>query len=101
VTARVALTPEAQADIEEIHAWYVPRGAGLGEEFRRALDQCLDGIASFPEGHTLIHGPMRRALLRRFPYCIFYVVEAERVVIHGCFHARRDPAVWQLRMGAG
>ena len=99
MTARVALTPEAEADIEEVHAWYAARGAGLAEEFRGALDQSLEGIASFPEARPLIHKSVRRALLRRFPYCIFYVVQPGRVVVHACFHARRDPSVWQLRMG--
>lgn len=101
MTPRIALAPEAQADIEEVHSWYAARGAGLAEEFRGALDQCLENIASFPEAHPLIHRSVRRALLRRFPYCIFYVVERERIVVHGCFHARRDPSVWHLRMGAG
>jgi len=27
----------------------------------------------------------RRALLRRFPFCLFYQVERDRVVVHGCF----------------
>ena len=101
MTFRVALTPEAQADIEDVHTWYAARTAGLAEEFRGALDQCLEGIASFPEAHPVIHRSFRRALLRRFPYCVFYVVAREQVVVHGCFHARRDPSVWQLRMSAG
>ena len=101
MTATVALTPEAQADIEEVHAWYAARGAGLAEEFRGALDQCLENIATFPQGHAIIHRSVRRALLRRFPYCVFYVIGPDRVIVHGCFHARRDPSVWQFRMGAG
>jgi plasmid stabilization system protein ParE len=101
VTLAVALTPEAQADIEEVHAWYAARAAGLAEEFRGALDQGLEGVATFPEAYPLIYRSVRRALLRRFPYCVFYVVERERVVVYGCFHARRDPSIWQLRTGAG
>lgn len=101
MTVRVGLTPEAEADVEEIHAWYAERGAGLGDEFRSALGQCIDGLANFPESHVLIHRSIRRAVLHRFPYCVFYVVEEERVVIHGCFHAHRDPNAWRRRMAAG
>ena len=101
MTLRIALTLEAQADVEEVHAWYAARGAALAEKFRGALDQCLEGIASFPEAHPVVHRSIRRALLRRFPYCVFYVVERDRVVVHGCLHARRDPSIWQLRTGAG
>ena len=82
MTLRIALTLEAQADVEEVHAWYAARGAA-------------------PEAHPVVHRSIHRALLRRFPYCVFYVVERDRVVVHGCLHARRDPSIWQLRTGAG
>ena len=100
MTLRVDLTLEAKADVEEVHAWYAERGMGLAEDFRRSLDQCMANIASHPESYPVVHRSLRRALLRRFPYCMFYVVERERALVHGCFHARRDPQAWQLR-GAG
>ena len=100
MTLRVDLTPEAEADVEEAHAWYAARGSGLAEDFRRSLDQCMSNISSHPESYPVVHRSLRRALLRRFPYCIFNVVEPARAVVVGCFHARRDPQAWQLR-GAG
>jgi len=100
VTLRVDLTPEAEADVEEIHAWYAERGRELADDFRHSLDQCMASIASFSESHAVVHRSVRRALLRRFPYCVFYVLETERALVIGCFHARRDPQAWRLR-GAG
>jgi len=100
VTPRVDLTPEAQADVEEVHAWYAERGVGLAEAFRRSLEQCIANIATHPESYSVVHRSVRRALLRRFPYCVFYMVEPQRALVIGCFHARRDPHAWQLR-GAG
>jgi plasmid stabilization system protein ParE len=97
VTRRVSLTPEAEADVEDAHVWYVERGLGLAEDFRRSLDECMARIAGHPESYPAVHRSIRRALLRRFPYCVFYVVEAERAVVIGCLHARRDPQAWRLR----
>ena len=34
---------------------------------------------------------MRRAVLRRFPYGLFYVVDGEQVNVLGCLDLRRDP----------
>jgi toxin ParE1/3/4 len=97
VTYQVSLTPEAEADIEEAHLWYAERGMGLAEDFRRSLDQCIATIVGYPEGFPVVHRSVRRALLRRFPYCIFYVLEPERAIVIGCVHARRDPRAWQVR----
>jgi toxin ParE1/3/4 len=45
----------------------------------------------------VLYKDIRRALLRRFPYGIFYLVEPEQIVILACFHARRHPKQWQRR----
>ena len=97
MTARVEVTPEADADITEAYSWYRGRGLGLGEEFLRSLDACLDEVARFPDSNPVVHHSLRRALIRRFPYCVFYLVQLNRVVVIGLFHARRDPGVWQRR----
>lgn len=97
MTLRLEFTPEAEADVAEAHRWYAERGLGLGEEFLRSLDACLQAIVRFPESHSLAHRQVRRALLRRFPYCVFYLIEAERAVVVAVFHARRDPRAWQSR----
>lgn len=97
MTVAVEFTPEAEADVGEVHIWYSGRGLGLGQEFIRSLDACLEGVAHLPESFPIVHRRVRRALLRRFPYCVFYLVEPTRAVVIGVFHARRDPQAWQRR----
>jgi plasmid stabilization system protein ParE len=40
---------------------------------------------------------VRRGLVRRFPYGVFYVVTDDAIVILAVFHASRDPAGWRSR----
>jgi plasmid stabilization system protein ParE len=35
--------------------------------------------------------------VRRFPYSVFYRVEADRIVVLAVFHGRRNPRIWQAR----
>lgn len=65
----------AQADITDAVRWYEQQDKGLGAEFLRALDACFALIQRSPEAHAHVHPRVRRALLRRFPYGVFYVVE--------------------------
>lgn len=97
MTARVRLTPEAEADITEAYDWYEEARPGLGDRFLDAVSEGFDYVAEWPEASPGVHGAVRRALLHRFPYGLIYVVEGEEVVVLGCFHARRDPTVWELR----
>jgi plasmid stabilization system protein ParE len=60
-------------------------------------DACLAAVGRNPQAFPVVHEQVRRALLRKFPYVLFYLVEAERIVVLACFHARRDPADWLRR----
>lgn len=95
---QIVLRPEAEFEVTEAYVWYEGQAVGLGEEFLRAVDACFAAIQRNPPSYPLIHKEVRRALLRKFPYCIFYLVESETVVVLACFHARRDPKQWQDRV---
>lgn len=94
----VLLRPEAEADITEAYQWYEGQAEGLGEEFLRAVDACFAAVQRIPTAYSPIYKHVRRALLRRFPYAIFYIIEADRIIVLACFHARRNPKQWQARM---
>ncbi len=78
MAARLFLTSEADQDIAEAYWWYENQRLGLGEEFFRSVEAALDVIRRLPELRAPIHRNYRRALLRRFPYCVFYKFEGER-----------------------
>lgn len=93
-------TPPADADVRDIRAWYRGQGEDLAVEFWRALDECVGRIEANPLAYASVHGDMRRALLRRFPYSVFYTVELTEVVVHGVFHGSRNPEAWRSRYEA-
>ena len=87
----------AAADVEEAYWWYQRQRAGLGEEFLEAVDAILRDIATHPKAYPVIHRETRRALLRRFPYAIFFRVYGETIIVVACMHGRRDPIRWKSR----
>jgi plasmid stabilization system protein ParE len=97
LSAIVLLRAEAEADMEEAYLWYPERGADLGADSLAAVDESIEGVRTHPERHALVHRNVRRALLRRFPYGLFYVHDQDRIHIIACFHASRDPRAWQAR----
>ena len=64
--------PEAQQDIDEAYGWYEDRRYGLGEEFLSCVEASIKKICRTPELYVKLHHEYRRALVRRFPYAIFY-----------------------------
>ena len=97
MTARVRLLPAVEADLRSGFDWYEERQVGLGAEFIRCVDSCVELIRRHPEVGPVIHRQVRRAVIRRFPYSIMYLVETDVVVVVAIFHAARDPNVWKRR----
>lgn len=90
--------PAAAADVEDAWRWYEARRDGLGEEFLGVVQATLAQIEALPESAPVVYRDIRRQLLRRFPYGLFYRLLEGQVVIVACFHAKRDPRIWRVRL---
>ena len=90
--------PEAEREIQEAFNWYEEQSEGLGLEFLRAADACLSVVQRNPSAFKSVHKQVRRALLRRFPYMLFYLVKEDTIIVLACFHVKRSPADWQRRV---
>ena len=88
----LVLRRAAEDDVREAHSWYESRRVGLGEDFLASVEQGLEQLRFAPTAYTQIHGDIRRVLLKRFPYAVFYVIEPRRIVVLAVLHASRDPA---------
>ena len=62
----------AGRDIAEARRWYDARRLGLGAEFRQAVRAVENLLATYPDAFPQVPGEIRRALVRRFPYAIYY-----------------------------
>jgi toxin ParE1/3/4 len=93
----LVIRPEAELDVRDACAWYEKQAQGLGAGFLLSLDAALRSIQRRPLQYPIIYRAVRRCLLRRFPYSIFYLVEEVRIVVVAVFHAKRNPISWQER----
>ena len=93
----ILITPEAETDIEEAFRWYEEALRGLGAGFLECLEKGVESIRDNPEMFPIVYRNVRRLLVRRFPYGIFYIVSENLITILAVFHARRDPEEWKSR----
>ena len=93
----ILVRPAAAADIEDAFEWYQTQRFGLGEEFRDVLRSTLNQIAENPQLYQVIHRGTRRALLKRFPYGVFFREYPQVIIVVACMRSRRNPQRWQSR----
>ena len=94
---RIVVRPAAAADIDEAFLWYDGQRPGLGHEFLAAAQTLIDAVAQYPLRYPVARRNTRRALLRRFPYAIYFRIYDEAIVVVACMHGRRNPRRWQAR----
>lgn len=95
--ARLYVEPEAEADLDVAFTWYEGQRPGLGSEFLAEVAYTFAQVEESPERYPIIRGMTRRALVRRFPYAVFYVLEPDLVAVTAVMHGRRDPRRWEER----
>jgi plasmid stabilization system protein ParE len=93
----VIFTQAARTELISAQDWYKGEATGLGRRFRQAIDGLTERMSAYPRQFLTVFENVRRALLRRFPYSLFFVVEDDALIVIACFHASRDPSHWQKR----
>jgi plasmid stabilization system protein ParE len=89
--------PEVRNELDEAYSWYESQELGLGDDFLEQVDEALDRICQIPESYPAVYRDIRRAVIRRFPYTIYYRIVSSRVIVTAVFHGRRNPKEWQAR----
>ncbi len=94
----VHLQPDAEIDLEEAAAWYELQRRRLGHEF---LDQALctfSHIEDNPYLYPVVYRDIRRAVMNRFPFAVYYQMKEETAVVIAVMHGSRHPARWRKRI---
>ncbi len=94
---RLELRLYAQAELVEAIVEYETARAGLGARFDAEVDRSLSRIASAPGQFPEIEPGYRRALVRGFPYGIFFTATNDEVVVLAILHLHRSPETWRSR----
>ncbi len=95
------LVAELRVDLDVAAAfdWYENEQVGLGQEFLVELRATYDRVADGPLKYEHLRSGIRRALVRRFPYAVYFVIEHDVIIVLAVLHVNRDPAEWQRRSG--
>ena len=93
------LTEKAEKDLDDAYNWYEDQEPGLGKEFIRCIDDKIAKINRHPYHHEVIQKDnVRRALVNKFPFSIYFDTEENLITIIAILHQRRSPEYWESRI---
>ena len=90
--------PEATVELTEAGRVYEEKVPTLGAQFLEAVDEAVAVISAAPERWRVIEDEVRRYLMPRFPYAIYYRVLPDHIRILAFKHHSRHPDYWRHRL---
>ena len=95
----IKLLPVVRSDLQKAKKWYNNQKENLGDEFKIEVNKEIDYIKEHPEHYQIKYNGLRQALVTRFPYAIFYLIEKPEklIVIFGVLHTSRNPELVKNR----
>ena len=82
---------EAEAELAEARLWYSLQREGLDRALMHRINQTLSAIVAAPRLYPIAYRNLRRAVVRQFPFAIFYEANENEIVVFAVYHSRRDP----------
>jgi hypothetical protein len=97
---RLRILESAKEDLIDGSSFYEEQSPGLGTYFLDSLFSDIDSLALYAGNHLKVYG-FHRALSKRFPFAIYYDVQADEVRVYAVLDCRRNPSWIRGRLKPG
>lgn len=94
----VRIRPEAEVDLQEAYSYFEQCRAGLGSDFIDSVDNSLTKVSTNPELYPQVYKSIRRVLIHRFPFAMFYKEIEDIIIVFAVLHCSREPKIWNKRI---
>ena len=95
---RLEFHPEAELELIEAALYYEKQVPGLGERFEFEIRYATDLLLDQPEIGTSVSPDLRKFVLTRFPFTLYYSVADDVLRIEAVAHQSRRPGYWKSRV---
>ena len=99
MTLPVAFLSGADADLQTVFNQFEDYREGFGVEFMAAVEAHLTRLSTFPELAPIYLRSVRRQVMHRFPYGIFYAPQPTRIIVIAILDLRQDGEQIRRRLG--
>lgn len=94
---KIIVLPDAEKDIKETVKFYNENSEELEERFKLSLDFSFTQILQSPKLYPYVKFDIRKFVIKKFPFSIFYIDRKDAIYILAVFHDKRNPKEWKKR----
>ncbi len=94
---KIELSDEAENDFDNSYEYYADESEKVADNFYKQVNSGLETIAKNPQGFQRAFKNVRRYVMKKFPFVIYYRIENMIVQVIAIFHTSRNPKIWKER----
>ena len=89
--------PDASLEYGEAVDYYIDINPLLADAFVAEVEHAILMIRKYPNRWRSVAGNVRRYLVHRFPFGIYYISDCDEINIFAIMHLSRKPDYWFTR----
>ena len=95
---KIIIHEDAEKELWYATDYYEDKVVGLGLDFENEIQKALISIQENPKRYIETEYIVRKYLLQKFPYFVYYIEFEEYIWIVAFAHTSRKPFYWEKRI---
>lgn len=97
---KASINSEAAEELAAAATWYEAEEPGLGVDLLNEAQRAVTVIGENPTAWPVVNRKrnVRKFLLARFPYAVYYVPRSDEILVLAFAHGSRRPGYWRHRL---
>ena len=91
---KIEFLPLAKSELEDAVKYYNLQLPSLGDRYKSELKATIKRVAIFPTAFLEVKPEIRRCIMHKFPYNIYYSIQNNIILILAIAHQHRKPDYW-------
>lgn len=90
----IEYSEDAEKDIKEVVDYYNSLDKKLVTSLFKEIKLVEKKVLFSPKIYHIRYKNIRRVNLKKFPFCLFYIIESSKIIVLSVVHEYRDPTFW-------
>jgi toxin ParE1/3/4 len=93
----IEISDEAEIDFDKSYEYYFEESPKVADAFFKRINISLEDIKQNPFTFPIAYKEVRKYLVRKFPFVIYYQIDNSAIKVVAIFHTSRNPEIWNER----
>ncbi len=94
----IELSEEAENDLSKSFEYYFKDSPKVADTFFNEINISIEKIKQNPFSFSKVYNNIRKYVIKKFPFVIYYKVENYTIRVIAIFHTSRNPEIWNERI---